>query len=207
MKKRAFFGLGNPGAEYALTRHNIGYRVAEALALHLNSPPFASARYAEATHISWKGIQWYIFRPTTYMNLSGDAVAYWKDKLNLDYTELIVITDEIQLPLGRMRLTPRGSHGGHNGLAHIIQRLGRTDFPRLRIGIGKNFPKGKQVEYVLSPFSAAEEAVLKALLPEAVACLILWATEGIDRAMNRCNRYAAPMATKSIDQASSSTES
>lgn len=188
MKKRAFFGLGNPGIQYALTRHNVGFRIVEALAAHLQAPPFSSARYADATQITWRGIQWYLFRPTTYMNLSGDAVAYWQQKLGLSLQELIIITDEIQLPVGTMRLTPKGSHGGHNGLAHVIEKLGSVEFPRLRIGIGRDFPKGKQVEYVLSPFSPEQEAAFQQLLPRAVACLIDWAIAGINHAMNTCNR-------------------
>ncbi|MCS7297225.1 MAG: aminoacyl-tRNA hydrolase [Bacteroidia bacterium] len=188
MKKRAFFGLGNPGREYALTRHNVGYRIVEALALALEAPPFRSHRYVEMTELDFRGIRWYLFRPTTYMNRSGDAVAYWQAKLALDYSELIVILDEIQLPLGRMRLTPQGAAGGHNGLAHVIERLGRIDFPRLRIGIGRHFPRGKQVEYVLSPFSPNEEAVFQSLIPRAIDCLMTWAIHGIDQAMNTCNQ-------------------
>lgn len=188
MKKRAFFGLGNPGTQYALTRHNVGFRVVEALAAHLQASPFSPARYADMTQITWRGIQWYFFRPTTYMNLSGDAVAYWQQKLGLQIDELLIIADEIQLPVGAMRLTPKGSHGGHNGLAHIIEKLGRIDFPRLRIGIGRDFPKGKQVEYVLSAFSPEQEAIFQQLLPRAVECLITWAVAGINHAMNTCNR-------------------
>ncbi|MCS7152613.1 MAG: aminoacyl-tRNA hydrolase [Bacteroidia bacterium] len=204
MKKRAFFGLGNPGDEYAATRHNVGYRVVQALAEHLKAPPFAPARYALMTQVSWRGIQWYFFLPTTYMNLSGDAVAYWREKLDLALEELIVVLDEIQLPMGAIRFGAKGSHGGHNGLAHIIQRLGREDFPRLRIGIGRDFPKGKQVEYVLSPFTSQQEALFQARLSQIVECLIAWAVEGIDKAMNTCNRRFSPSSSVSTAQQSAS---
>ncbi|MEN3041663.1 MAG: aminoacyl-tRNA hydrolase [Bacteroidia bacterium] len=188
MKKRAFFGLGNPGSEYALTRHNAGYRVVQALAAHLGASSFSVGRYALASQHTWRGVQWYFFLPTTYMNLSGDAVAYWREKLSLELSELIVVADEIQLPVGAMRLTPKGSHGGHNGLAHIIERLGSENFPRLRIGIGKDFPKGRQSEYVLSPFTPEQENAFESLIPHAIECLKRWAIEGIDLAMNFCNR-------------------
>lgn len=203
MKKRAFFGLGNPGSEYALTRHNVGYRIVEALSARLQAQPFSSARYADMTQISWRGIQWYLFRPTTYMNLSGDAVAYWQAKLGLDLSELIVIVDELQLPVGAMRLSPKGSHGGHNGLAHIIEKLRREDFPRLRIGIGRDFPKGRQVEYVLSPFTPEQERTFQQLLPHAVDCLLQWATLGIDRAMTACNRRLSTASSPSPPPVSS----
>ncbi|MCX8112025.1 MAG: aminoacyl-tRNA hydrolase [Bacteroidia bacterium] len=202
MKKRAFFGLGNPGKEYTLTRHNVGYRCVEALASRLQAPPFVPARYADTTQISWHGIQWYLFRPTTYMNLSGDAVAYWIDKLALEPSDFIVIVDELQLPVGSMRLNPKGTHGGHNGLAHIIQRLGRTDFPRLRIGIGRDFAKGKQVDYVLSSFTPEQEAAFQRLLPKAVECLIQWAIEGIDKAMSTYNRRFSTASPSSSIQSS-----
>ncbi|MCS6896069.1 MAG: aminoacyl-tRNA hydrolase [Bacteroidia bacterium] len=188
MKKRAFFGLGNPGEKYALTRHNVGYRIVQALAAHLKAPAFSVGRYASVSQHTWRGVQWYFFLPTTYMNLSGDAVAYWREKLSLELSELIVITDEIQLPVGAMRLTPKGSHGGHNGLSHIIHRLGSDNFPRLRIGIGKDFARGGQSEYVLSPFTPEQEAIFQSLIPHALDCLMRWTTEGINLAMNFCNR-------------------
>jgi len=192
VKKRAVFGLGNPGPEYENTRHNIGFRVVQALAHLLNAPPFQPDRYALHTEVSKYGIQWHLFLPTTYMNRSGDAVAYWQKALKLELSELIVILDEIQLPLGRMRLQPKGSSGGHNGLAHVIERLGSTEFPRLRIGIDKNFPRGAQVAYVLSPFTEQEEAVLRAVIPAAAEALLRWGREGIESAANFAGSYRTP---------------
>ncbi|MCS6789771.1 MAG: aminoacyl-tRNA hydrolase [Bacteroidia bacterium] len=194
MKKRALFGLGNPGIEYRLTRHNIGYRVVEALAATLHAPPFQTGRYALHSQITWRGIQWNLFLPTTYMNRSGDAVAYWKKQIDVELSEIIVILDEIQLPFGTLRLTPKGGAGGHNGLQHIIETLKSTAFPRLRVGIDKNFPMGKQVEYVLSPFTAQEEKHLEQVLSQAAQALITWGIEGIDRAASLFNRSFSTLA-------------
>jgi len=199
VKKRALFGLGNPGPQYHLTRHNVGYRSIEALAERLGAPPFRPERYALTTAIHWHGIAWHLFLPTTYMNRSGDAVAYWKNRLALSPQELLVVVDEIQLPLGALRLSEKGSAGGHNGLAHVIQALGTEAFPRLRIGIGKNFPRGGQVEYVLSPFSEEEEKTFQALLPHVVACLIAWGIEGTARAASRYNRRTPLVPNPSSD--------
>lgn len=198
MKKRALFGLGNPGEAYRLTRHNAGARVVEALAAHLSAPPFAPQRYALYTQVQWAGIHWHLLLPTTYMNLSGDAVAFWKAKLDLSLEEILIAVDELQLPLGTLRLSPKGSAGGHNGLAHIIEKLGTEHFPRLRIGIGKNFPKGKQVEYVLSPFSPEEERIFRHILPKAVECLLCWGRQGLPAAMNACNKRS-PIPSPSPD--------
>lgn len=193
MKKRAVFGLGNPGPEYELTRHNIGFRAVRHLSRLLGAPSFQSDRYALHTEVYKYGIQWHLFLPTTYMNRSGDAVAYWQKALKLDPSELIVVLDEIQLPLGRMRLQPKGSSGGHNGLSHVIERLGSTEFPRLRIGIDKNFPRGAQVEYVLSPFTEGEETTLREMIPAAAEALLRWGREGIASAASFAGSYCVPI--------------
>lgn len=195
MRKRAIFGLGNPGKEYQLTRHNVGFWAVEALAEALKAPPFTPGRHALITQATYAGIQWHLFLPTTYMNRSGDAVAYWRQQLKLELSELLVVVDEIQLPVGSFRLTPKGSSGGHNGLQHVIERLGTVEFARLRIGIGKDFPRGKQVEYVLSPFTAEQETQVRAILSQAVACVLAWGREGIEAAMNRYNRQANTIPT------------
>lgn len=189
MKKRAVFGLGNPGPQYENTRHNIGFRVVQHLAHLLGAPSFRPDRYALHTEISKYGIQWHLFLPTTYMNRSGDAVAYWLKALDLAPSELIVVLDEIQLPLGRLRLQPKGSSGGHNGLAHVIERLQSHEFARLRIGIDKNFPKGAQVSYVLSPFTEREENILKEVIPVAAEALLCWGREGVAAAANFAGSY------------------
>ncbi len=192
MKKRAVFGLGNPGPEYENTRHNIGFRAVRKLAQLLGADLFSSDRYALHSEV-WKyGIHWHLFLPTTYMNRSGDAVAYWRKALDIDRSELVVVLDEIQLPLGRMRLQPKGSSGGHNGLAHVIAQLGSSEFPRLRIGIDKNFPRGAQVKYVLDPFTEQEERVLGEVILVAAETLLKWGREGISSAATFAGSYIPP---------------
>ncbi|MGQ9863957.1 MAG: aminoacyl-tRNA hydrolase [Bacteroidia bacterium] len=186
MRKAAFFGLGNPGPAYERTRHNIGFSVVDFLRQKFELR-WESARYAYVCQTTLKGLRLYLFQPTTYMNLSGKAVAYYVKELHLSAGQWVVITDEIQLPLGVIRLSLRGSSGGHNGLQNIIETLSSTDFLRLRIGIGKNFPAGKQVEYVLSPFSQEEERVLPKILAAASECLLVGAQEGWEKAMSRFN--------------------
>lgn len=186
MRKVAFFGLGNPGPAYERTRHNIGFCVVDFLRQKFDLY-WESARYARVCQTTFKGIRLYLFQPTTYMNLSGKAIAYYTKELHLDIGQWVVVTDEIQLPFGVLRLNLRGSSGGHNGLRNIIETLSRMDFPRLRIGIGKNFPVGKQVEYVLSPFSEEEERELPKILTAAAECLLTGAQEGWEKAMNRFN--------------------
>jgi PTH1 family peptidyl-tRNA hydrolase len=123
------------------------------------------------------------------MNRSGDAVAYWKQSLSIALSDLIIVLDEIQLPLGRLRLQPKGSGGGHNGLAHVIERVGSTEIPRLRFGIDKRFPRGAQATYVLSPFSPEEEVIVAAAVPIAAETLLRWAREGVASAATFAGRY------------------
>lgn len=189
MRKRAVFGLGNPGPEYANTRHNIGYRITEALAQKLGELSFRAERYALHATTQKAGIEWHLFLPTTYMNRSGDAVFYWQKALDLSLEELVVVLDELQLPLGHLRLTPKGSSGGHNGLAHVIERLGTSLFPRLRFGIDKRYPRGGQVAYVLAPFSLHEEGVVRQSVQVAADVLLVWAKEGLARASSMAGAF------------------
>jgi len=148
-------GLGNPGSEYADTRHNIGFVVADALAQELKTH-FGISRHAYTAKARFKGRQLLLIKPTTYMNLSGKAVKYWMDKENIPLENLLVVYDDIDLDTGVLRLRAKGSGGTHNGINHIIETLGRNDFARLRIGIGKDFAKGFQVDYVLGRWTKKE---------------------------------------------------
>ncbi len=171
MKKYLIVGLGNIGAEYSETRHNIGFKILDALARASNIS-FAPGRYADHTSYSLKGRQIHLIKPTTYMNLSGKAVNYWLQEEKIPLHHTLVIVDEIALPFGALRLKTKGSDGGHNGLKSINQVLGRQDYARLRFGIGNDYPKGMQVDYVLGEWSPEQK--------EALSPRIQLATEAIE---------------------------
>lgn len=179
-------GLGNPGDEYANTRHNIGYIAADALALSLKSA-FSSGRYASVAAGSVKGRSLVVIKPTTFMNLSGKAVRYWMQKESVPVENLLVIVDDLALPLGAFRLRKKGSDGGHNGLISIIETLQTTDFARLRIGIGNDFAKGYQVDYVLSRWTSEEEKILIPRIETTVELIKSFVFNGIDKTMNLYN--------------------
>lgn len=177
-------GLGNPGPEYRDTRHNIGFQVADRLG---GSATFGSERHAEVARKRMKGRALVLVKPQTFMNLSGKAVRYWMDQEGVPAERMIVIADDIALPFGRLRMRARGGAGGHNGLANIIDVLGHQDFPRLRFGIGGDFPRGRQVDHVLSTWTSDENKLLPdriALACDAVRDFML---AGIAHAMNTYN--------------------
>jgi len=179
-------GLGNPGAEYENTRHNVGHRVIDALAKRLGvsfeHQPNALVGWAE--HNDRKiGLA----IPLTYMNRSGDPVATLQGHYDLSLDQLLIIVDDLHLSVGTIRLRPSGSSGGHNGLAHVAQRLGTTEFPRLRIGIGDDFSEGRQSDYVLSPFTEEQMPAAQSALEDAEEAVLTVAREGLDAAMNRFN--------------------
>jgi PTH1 family peptidyl-tRNA hydrolase len=180
-------GLGNPGAEYALTRHNIGFMIADALAQAAGAS-FVSSRYAFTSSFKYRGRQVVVIKPTTYMNLSGKAVNYYLQSENIQPENMMVVTDDIALPFGKIRIRSKGSDGGHNGLHDIIETIETTTFPRLRFGIGNDFPKGRQADYVLSPFNADENKLLPeriSICTDAIKCFI---HAGIAAAMNDYNK-------------------
>lgn len=179
-------GLGNIGNEYAHTRHNIGFDVVAAFVMK-HEGTFKNDRLAYTAHIKWKARTFVCICPTTYMNLSGKAVKYWLDKEKLGPESLLVIMDELALPLSKLRLRPGGSDAGHNGLKSIQESLGTTEYPRLRFGIGNDYPKGMQAEYVLGKWRKEEEPLVKLKIEKSVELIEMFATQGITTAMNWIN--------------------
>lgn len=180
-------GLGNIGPEYAFTRHNAGFMVLDRLAAQ-HDFKFSFEKLAFVAEWKHKGRHIYFIKPTTYMNLSGKALRYYMDQYNVTAENTLVIVDELQLPYGTLRIKPKGSHGGHNGLKNIEELLGNSDYPRLRFGIGNNFPRGRQVDYVLKPFSNEEMAELPIFLDKAGDMVLSFCTLGIQSTMNNYNQ-------------------
>tara|TARA_B100001287_G_scaffold42180_1_gene31337 strand:- start:109961 stop:110524 length:564 start_codon:yes stop_codon:yes gene_type:complete len=179
-------GLGNPGIKYENTRHNIGFRALDYISKHTNAP-FSSVKYGELSSFRYKGKSVFLLKPSTYMNLSGSAVNYWVKKENISLDNLLIITDDINLPLGTIRMKKKGSDGGHNGLKHIQETLVTSLYPRIRIGVGNHFPKGKQVDYVLSQFSKEEDLVVKQKLTLVNDMVLSFSFNGIINTMNTYN--------------------
>ena len=186
MDKYLIVGLGNPGAEYAETRHNIGYMVLDAFAKASNIV-FDDRRYGFVAESSLKGRKLFLLKPTTFMNLSGNAVRYWLNKENIDECRLLVIVDDLSLPLGTLRLKASGSAGSHNGLGHIQQLIGQQ-YARLRIGIGNDFPRGSQVDYVLGNFSMEERETLNPTFETAIEIIKSFVLAGVNITMNQDNK-------------------
>lgn len=179
-------GLGNIGAEYQYTRHNIGFRVLDALTKASNLV-FADARYGAICEWRLKGHLVYLLKPSTYMNLSGNAVRYWMQKEKIALENLLIVVDDLALPFGSLRLKPKGSDAGHNGLKHIQQILGTNQYARLRFGIGNDFPKGAQVDYVLGTFTDEQERELPQRLGVAEEIIRSFVLCGIQNTMNQFN--------------------
>lgn len=179
-------GLGNAGKEYTHTRHNIGFDVVNAF-VQKHGGNFDSGRLAYTATIKWKGKIFICICPTTYMNLSGNAVKYWMDKEKIAVENILVIIDEVSLPLTKMRLRPSGSDGGHNGLKSVEASLASRNYPRLRFGIGNDYPKGLQADFVLSRWKKEEEPLVKVKIEKAVEVIENFATKGISLTMNDVN--------------------
>jgi len=180
-------GLGNIGQEYINTRHNIGFIVLDKIA-ESTGLSFESKRYAWVLQYRFKGRIFILIKPTTFMNLSGKAVAYWLKKENIPDENLLVIADDIALPIGALRLRKKGGSGGHNGLTNIIEYLGTDEFARLRIGIGDDYPLGLQSEYVLGKITNEEKKVLLPKTEKAIEIIKSFGTIGIERTMNLFNK-------------------
>ena len=186
MDKYLIVGLGNPGDEYALTRHNTGFMVLDAFAKASNTV-FSDRRYGFVAETSLRGRKLFLLKPTTYMNLSGNAVRYWLNHENIDQQHLLVISDDVALPLGAFRLKANGSNGGHNGLGHIQQLIGQQ-YARLRMGIGADYRQGGQIDWVLGQYSQEELDMLQPSIDTAVKMIESFVLAGIDITMNQYNR-------------------
>lgn len=179
-------GLGNIGNEYAHTRHNIGFDIVNAFVVKHNAS-FRNDRLAFISELKWKDKIFICICPTTYMNLSGKAVKYWMDKEKISLENILVVVDEVALPLDRIRLKPSGSDGGHNGLKSVQEAIGTTNYPRLRFGIGNDYPKGFQSDFVLGKWKKEEEPLVKLKIDKSVEVIEKLAAEGITAAMNDVN--------------------
>ena len=184
--KYLIVGLGNIGAEYANTRHNIGFKVLDAFAEASNAV-FSSARYGDVAEAKHKGRTFILVKPSTYMNLSGKAVNYWSQKENIPVENIFIIVDDIALPFGTIRIRAKGSDGGHNGLKHINATLGHCNYARLRFGIGGNFPRGMQVDYVLGEWTDEEKKLLPERLKVASDAILSFGMVGLEKTMNQFN--------------------
>jgi PTH1 family peptidyl-tRNA hydrolase len=185
--KYLIVGLGNIGQEYADTRHNIGFMIADEFA-RKELASFFNMRLAYYTEFSFKGRQIHLIKPTTYMNLSGKALNYWMQTLKIPVENVLILVDEIALPLGTVRLKPKGSAGGHNGLKSIEMSLGHQNYSRLRFGVGDHFPRGRQVDYVLSGFDDDEQPELPALIDRSIEMIKSFVTVGAELTMTKYNK-------------------
>ena len=187
MDKFLICGLGNPGDEYEGTRHNTGFMAVDTFAKAMGVT-FQDKRYGFVAETSVKGRKVFLLKPTTSMNLSGNAVRYWLNEEKIDQSHLLVISDDVALPLGEFRLKSNGSDGGHNGLGHIMQLIGQ-DFARLRIGIGNDYPRGGQIDWVLGHYSDDEMKELQSTFDRGVEIMKSFVLQGIDNTMNQYNKF------------------
>ena len=185
--KYLIIGLGNVGTEYALTRHNMGFMVLDQLAKR-QAVIFQPDRLAALATCQYRGRTLYLIKPTTYMNHSGRAVGYWLGKLKLPVEQCLVVVDDVALPFGKLRMRPQGATAGHNGLKSIEVSLGTQAYPRLRVGIGNDFSKGRQADYVLAPFTEKELETLFVSMDQVCEMVYAFCTLGIVHAMERYNR-------------------
>ncbi len=198
--KYLIIGLGNPGEEYAETRHNIGFKVLDAFA-EASDAVFEHKRYADVTKVKYRGRIFVLVKPMTFMNLSGKAVDYWMKKEKVDTKNTLVVVDDLALSFGTIRLKKNGGDGGHNGLKDIIAVLGHQNFNRLRFGIGNKFRKGYQADYVLSAWNEDEKKLLPERTEKMIEAIKTFGTIGIDRAMNFFNsRYDAEKESEKLNK-------
>lgn len=187
MKKFLIVGLGNIGPDYVGTRHNIGFMIADKLA-EVGGGSFSSCRYGDMAKVKVKNCELMILKPSTFMNLSGVAVRYWMNKEKLPLPQLLILVDDIALPFGTIRIRETGSEGGHNGLKSISEHLGNRNYARLRFGVGSEFAKGRQIDYVLGTFSDEEQKELPEKIDRAVEAVKAFCLSGAAFAMNHFNK-------------------
>jgi len=190
--KYLIVGLGNIGKEYWGTRHNIGFRIVNVLVDSVDST-FCEERYGATARIRVKNAELVVLKPNTYMNLSGNAVRYWLQKENIPVSQLLIVVDDFSLPLGSLRIKPKGSHAGHNGLRHIEEILGTNEYARLRFGIGDDFSRERQIDFVLSKFSDEESDKLPERIKQAVEMIRSFCLSGIEITMNLFNHKFIPI--------------
>jgi PTH1 family peptidyl-tRNA hydrolase len=186
MQKFLIIGLGNIGADYAHTRHNIGFDIADAF-VKKHGGTWRLDRLAEISEVKIKGRTIMLIKPTTYMNLSGRAFRYWMEKEKVDLSNTFTLVDDMALPLDRLRVRPSGSHAGHNGLRDIESVLGHNAYPRLRFGIGNDFPQGRQVDFVLGRWNEQEQSLVHQKIEASISVVETFVLQGLEAAMNIFN--------------------
>lgn len=187
MSRFLIAGLGNIGQQYAGTRHNIGFDIADAFASK-HQAAFRTDRLADVASFSWKGREIVLIKPSTYMNLSGRSLKYWMDNRKVPIGQVLVLVDELAIPLSKIRLRPSGSSAGHNGLRSIEECLGTVDYPRLRFGIGNDFAKGRQVDFVLGQWTAEELPLVQLKIAKCTEVIESFIFTGIERTMTEVNK-------------------
>jgi len=186
MKKFLIVGLGNIGDKYANTRHNIGFKIVDEVAQEHNVS-FESEKLGDVASFRFKGRTFILLKPSTYMNLSGKAVKYWMQKENIDIDNILIITDDLNIDFGTIRVKAKGSDGGHNGLKDIQEKLGTNKYPRFRFGVGADYSKGRQVDYVLGEWNKEETSLLIERLPTSAKIITSFGTAGLANTMNTFN--------------------
>ena len=185
--KYLIVGLGNIGTEYANTRHNIGFKVVDAFA-EASTSLFKGERYGDVCEVKHRGRTFVLLKPNTYMNLSGKAVRYWMDQTKVSLENVLIITDDLALPVGKIRIRKKGSDGGHNGLKSINEVLATQAYPRLRFGVGDDFAKGRQVDYVLGEWTSEEEKIIEPKVKKAVDAIKAFGTMDLSLVMTNFNK-------------------
>lgn len=180
-------GLGNIGSEYAGTRHNVGFMMADAFAKKQNAD-WQSGRYGDVAHTRVKNAEITLLKPSTYMNLSGQAVRYWAQKENIPLENILIIVDDLSLPVGKLRMRGNGSAGGHNGLKNIEECLGTANYARIKFGIGNDFPRGGQIDFVLGQFSDEDKTIIDERADYVGEMIKSFCLQGLDRTMNQYNK-------------------